>query len=82
MTARQYQVFEWIRTFVEHNQYPPSVREIGQRLGITSPNGVKCHLNALKEKGYLTWRPGFARTLRVTAIPFLNLDKPIPRLQF
>lgn len=49
LTARQREILAFFRG----REYPPSIREIGENFGITSPNGVVCHLKALIKKGYL-----------------------------
>ena len=53
LTARQRLVLETIRSAVEQRGYPPSMREIGQAVGLTSPSSVKHQLTALERKGYL-----------------------------
>ncbi len=47
------------------NGYMPSIRELAEALGISSPNGVQTHLDALRRKGRLTWAAGKSRTYRV-----------------
>ncbi len=41
-----------------------SLRELMDKLDISSPNGIECHLKALKRKKLVTWEPGQSRTLR------------------
>ncbi|WP_179956718.1 transcriptional repressor LexA [Amycolatopsis anabasis] len=53
LTARQQQVLEVIRAWVERFGYPPSVREIGEAVGLTSTSSVSHQLRALQRKGYL-----------------------------
>jgi len=53
LTARQRQVLEFIETEISHRGYPPSVREIGEAVGLSSPSTVHAHLAALQDKGYL-----------------------------
>jgi repressor LexA len=66
LTARQSEVVATIRRLTKQHGYPPTMRELGDALGITSPNGILCHLNALRAKGELTWTNGKSRTLRLT----------------
>ena len=55
LTERQTKILRWIvRCWT--NGYTPTIREIGTRFSISSPNGVVCHLTALRRKGYLTSR--------------------------
>src|ERR671931_1515858 len=65
LTARQRQVLEIIDTSMARQGRPPTLREIGQRLGIASTNGVRDHLQALIDKGYLRRDERSARGLRV-----------------
>jgi repressor LexA len=51
LTERQQAVYEFIRTKIRGRGYGPTVREIGLEFGISSPNGVVCHLKALEKKG-------------------------------
>ena len=51
LTERQRQVLETIRRLIADAQRPPTIREIGVALRISSPNGVICHLKTLKKKG-------------------------------
>jgi repressor LexA len=53
LTDRQQEILTFISQFREENGYPPTLREIGKRFGISSTFGVKRHLDALVKKGYL-----------------------------
>lgn len=53
LTAKQQEILAYIRGYIEANGYPPAIRDIGQAFAIRSPNGVMCHLKALKTKGYI-----------------------------
>ncbi|MDQ3151829.1 MAG: repressor LexA, partial [Actinomycetota bacterium] len=53
LTPRQQRVLEVIRDWVERFGYPPSVREIGEAVGLTSTSSVAHQLRALERKGYL-----------------------------
>lgn len=63
LTFRQRQVLDFINERIAEWGYPPTIREIGEHLGIRSTNGVADHLKALKRKGYLTQRDMKSRTL-------------------
>jgi len=65
LTSRQARVLEIIRSETEARGFPPSIREIAERMGIKSPNGVKCHLDALAAKGYIETDPGVSRGIRL-----------------
>ena len=62
---RQREVLEVIRTWVERFGYPPSVREIGEAVGLTSTSSVAYQLRALEQKGYLRRDPNRPRAIGV-----------------
>jgi repressor LexA len=61
-------VLDFIRQSIVDRGYPPTLREIGARMGIRSTNGVNDHLRALERKGYLTREDMKSRALRPTNI--------------
>jgi repressor LexA len=65
LTARQRRVLETIRDAVERRGYPPSMREIGQAVGLTSPSSVAHQLTTLERKGYLRRDPNRPRAIEV-----------------
>lgn len=65
LTDRQRAVLEYISTSISDRGFPPTLREIGNHLGIRSTNGVNDHLRALERKGYLTREDMKSRTLRL-----------------
>jgi repressor LexA len=78
LTNRQREVYEFIREQIESCGYPPTVREIGLKFEIESPNGVMCHLNALVKKGLISRDEKRARAIhlahprRVASVPLLG----------
>ncbi len=64
LTKRQRQVLDFITRSLEERGYPPTMREIGQHMGIRSTNGVNDHLKALERKGYIEREDLKSRTLR------------------
>lgn len=68
LTDRQRRVLDFICRSIDEEGYPPTLREIGNELGIRSTNGVNDHLRALERKGYLTRTDMKSRTLRPTAL--------------
>jgi len=68
LTARQQMVLDFIRQSISDRGYPPTLREIGARMGIRSTNGVNDHLRALERKGYLTREDMKSRALRPTGL--------------
>lgn len=66
LTKRQQQILDYIRRCIEIKHYPPSVREIGEAIGLSSPSTVHAHLNALEAKGYIKRDGAKSRSMVVT----------------
>ena len=66
LTNRQRSVYEFIRDKITNRGYGPTVREIGERFEISSPNGVMCHLKALEKKGLIRRSPNKSRAIELT----------------
>lgn len=64
LTARQQQALDFISSCLDQRGYPPTLREIGEHMGIRSTNGVNDHLKALERKGYLEREELKSRALR------------------
>ena len=69
LTPRQAQILDVIDQHLTVHGYPPSVREIGEAVGLTSPSSVQNHLNRLNELGYLRRDPSKPRALEVRYDP-------------
>lgn len=65
LTDRQREVLAVIEASISAQGFPPSVREIGDRMGIRSNNGVIGFLRALEQKGWISRIPGHVRSIRV-----------------
>ena len=65
LTWRQQKVLQVIRDSVQRRGYPPSLREIGEAVGLTSASSVSYQLSTLQSKGYLRRDAGRARTVEV-----------------
>ena len=66
LTKRQKAVFLFIRDKIQNRGYGPTVREIGDKFDIGSPNGVMCHLRALEKKGLITREPNMSRAIQLS----------------
>ena len=64
LTHRQRQALDFISECLSERGYPPTLREIGEHMGIRSTNGVNDHLKALERKGYLVREELKSRALR------------------
>ncbi len=65
LTERQQQVLEIIKNTVSERGYPPSVREIGEAVGLSSPSSVHAQLNSLVEAGMIKKDPSKPRAIMV-----------------
>ncbi len=68
-TERQRRILEVIRSFTADHGYPPSVREIGARVGLSSSSTIHAHLKALERRGLISRDPTKPRALRAGSIP-------------
>ncbi|RJE48004.1 MULTISPECIES: transcriptional repressor LexA [unclassified Dehalobacter] len=65
LSSRQMQILDNIKKEIALKGYPPSVREIGEAVGLTSSSTVHNHLNILEEKGYIRRDPTKPRAIEV-----------------
>jgi repressor LexA len=65
LSPRQREILEFIESESRDRGYPPSVREIGEAVGLTSPSTVHSHLNTLTRLGYLRRDPSKPRAIEV-----------------
>ena len=65
LSARQRHILEFMREWVDQHGYPPSVREIGEAVGLVSPSSVAYQLKVLERKGYLRRDPNRPRAVDV-----------------
>lgn len=65
LTRRQEQILDFIRSEIHRKGYPPSVREIGEAVGLSSSSTVHAHLAALERHGYIRRDPTKPRALEV-----------------
>jgi repressor LexA len=66
VTERQRAILEYLHEYVEEHGYPPTVREIGQAVGLRSPSTVHAHLAQLERAGLLRRDPTKPRALELT----------------
>lgn len=69
LTDRQRGILDTIETSMRERGYPPSVREIGEAVGLTSPSTVHSHLATLQRLGYLKRDPTKPRAIEVRFDP-------------
>jgi len=76
LTARQRQILDFILSEMHRKGYPPSVREIGFAMGLSSSSTVHSHLASLEKKGYLRRDPTKPRALEV--LNYRDTEAPMP----
>jgi repressor LexA len=69
LTPRQRRILEVLRDAVERRGYPPSVREIGEAVGLTSTSSVAHQLKVLEHKGFLRRDPNRPRAVEMLPVP-------------
>lgn len=69
LTDKQRQIYDFLRDKIINRGYGPTVREIGSQFGISSPNGVMCHLKALEKKGFITRESHMSRAIQLSDPP-------------
>ena len=75
LTAKQQQIYDYIIAFTDEHGYPPSVREIGEYVGLKSPSTVHFHLKGLQSAGLITQAAGKTRAISVAAETQPKKDK-------
>ena len=76
LTKKQYEVLDYIKKYIVKYGFPPSVREIGSALGLSSPATVHTHIKKLEEKGMIRKTNSKFRTIEVLVDNEYKLDSP------
>lgn len=77
LTNMQQRIYEYIASCIKEQGYPPSVREIGEAVGLKSPSTVHFHLKHLEEAGVIEKGAGKGRAITLTAPPVPEDKVPI-----
>lgn len=77
LTSRQQEIYDFLREKIVTRGYGPTVREIGMKFEIKSPNGVMCHLKALEKKGLISRESHMSRAIQLS-----NPPQPMTELPF
>lgn len=82
LSSRQQQVLSFIRQYIHQNQFPPTIREIGESVGISSTSVVNYNLNVLEKKGFIERDKNLSRGLRLVDGPEhpLSVTRPMPQI--
>jgi repressor LexA len=82
LTTRQQEIWQFLAEYVDEHGYPPTVREIGNAVGLASPSTVHAHLANLERAGLLRRDPTKPRAIelvgrRRTEMPSHAVDRPL-----
>ncbi len=67
LTKQQQRIFDFIRRQINTKGSAPTIREIAEEMGFSSPNGVMCHLHALEKKGLIERAGNKSRSIMLTS---------------
>lgn len=76
LTSRQQAIYDFLKDKIRTRGYGPTVREIGAKFGIRSPNGVMCHLKALEKKGLISRESHMSRAIQLSE-PISGMTLPL-----
>src|ERR1700726_5197247 len=65
LNPRQRQILDYLRDHSRDHSYPPTVREIGHAVGLSSSSTVQNHLNTLELRGFIRRDPSKSRTVEI-----------------
>jgi repressor LexA len=65
LTDPQKELYEWLVEYIRLNQHSPSIRQMMEGMNLKSPAPIQSRLEHLRNKGYIGWNLGRARTLRI-----------------
>ena len=76
LTPKQQQIYDFILSYSNRHGYPPSVREIGEHVGLKSPSTVHFHLKGLEAAGLITKAEGKTRAITVCPAHGAPISRP------
>ena len=76
LTAQQQRVLTFLEGFLSEHGFPPTLREIGEAIGLSNVSAVRGHVAALEKKGYVAKTPEKARSISIVRSP-----SPVSRLK-
>ena len=79
LSDRQRAILRFVQDYMHQHKHPPSTREIGEGVGISSTSNVTYHVNRLVDHGFLGKQPGTSRTVVVLAAGYDQIDEPLVR---
>ena len=74
LTPAQQELYDWLVEYIKETQHAPSIRQMMVAMNLRSPAPVQSRLERLRNKGYIDWTDGKARTLRILHQPEQGLS--------
>jgi repressor LexA len=65
LTKAQQQLYDWLIDYIRENQHAPSIRQMMQAMELKSPAPIQSRLEHLRNKGFIEWSEGKARTIKI-----------------
>ena len=65
LTPAQKELYDWLVNYIQEHQHSPSIRQMMRAMKLKSPAPIQSRLEHLKNKGYIEWSEGQARTIRI-----------------
>jgi repressor LexA len=65
LTKAQKELYDWLVDYVRDNQHAPSIRQMMQAMDLKSPAPIQSRLEHLRNKGFIEWAEGKARTIKI-----------------
>ena len=65
LTPAQKELYDWLVEYIREHQHSPSIRQMMRAMKLKSPAPIQSRLEHLKNKGYIEWTEGQARTIRI-----------------
>ena len=74
LTPAQKELYDWLVEYIKSTQHAPSIRQMMKAMNLRSPAPVQSRLERLRNKGYIDWIDGKARTIRILHQPEKGLS--------
>lgn len=65
LTKVQQELYDWLVEYIRENQHAPSIRQMMMAMGLRSPAPIQSRLEHLRNKGFIQWAEGQARTIQI-----------------
>src|SRR4030066_2239411 len=78
LTARQKELFDFLKDYFTEKVFPPTLREIASHFGLRGPRGPQKTLNILEKKGFIRKVPGGSRAIEILSYPRFSLTHILP----